>query len=129
MDRSEPVRIGRVDGNLIINPSPMEDSYSDLSLIVVGSRQGIVMVEGGMDRVSEDIVLEAIFKAHDEIMQIVEAQEKLRELAGKPKREVVPPVQDVELIQNIRSEWGEQIDRAITIPAKLERYARSERNL
>lgn len=117
------VRIGRVDGNLIVNPSPLEDTYSDLSLIVVGSRQGIVMVEGGMDRISEDIVLEAIFKAHEEIMNLVEAQEKLREQAGKPKRAVSPPVQDLELIQNIRSEWGEQIDQAITIPAKLERYA------
>jgi polyribonucleotide nucleotidyltransferase len=116
------VRIGRVDGNLIVNPSPLEDTYSDLSLIVVGSRQGIVMVEGGADRLPEEIILEAIFKAHDEIMQVVEAQEKLRDLAGKPKREVSPPVQDVELMQKIRSEWGEQIDRAVSIPAKLERH-------
>ncbi len=115
------VRVGRIDGNLVINPSPLEDSYSDLSLIVVGSRQGIVMVEGGADRISEEVILEAIFKAQDEIMQIVEAQEKLREQAGKPKREITPPVQDEELIEKIRSEWGDQIESAVAIPAKLER--------
>ncbi|MGB6064066.1 MAG: polyribonucleotide nucleotidyltransferase [Desulfomonilaceae bacterium] len=115
------VRVGRIDGNLVINPSPLEDSYSDLSLIVVGSRQGIVMVEGGADRISEEVILEAIFKAQDEIMQIVEAQEKLREQAGKPKREITPPVQDEELIEKIRSEWGGQIESAVAIPAKLER--------
>ncbi len=115
------VRVGRVDGNLIVNPSPLEDSYSDLSLIVVGSHQGIVMVEGGADRISEEVILESIFKAQDEIMQIVEAQEKLREQAGKPKREVTPPVQDEELVQKIRSEWGQQIESAVAIPAKLER--------
>ncbi|MBM3300472.1 MAG: polyribonucleotide nucleotidyltransferase, partial [Deltaproteobacteria bacterium] len=49
------VRVGRVEGNLILNPSPMEEHYSDLSLIVVGSKKGIVMVEGGADRVPEQV--------------------------------------------------------------------------
>ncbi|MBI5249223.1 MAG: polyribonucleotide nucleotidyltransferase [Desulfomonile tiedjei] len=116
------VRVGRVEGNLILNPSTLEDTYSDLNLIVVGSRKGIVMVEGGSDKVDEEVILEAIFKAHDEILKIVEAQEKLRELAGKPKRKVEPPVQDLELIQKIKSEWGERIETAVAIPKKLERH-------
>ena len=85
------VRVGRVDGNLIVNPSPLEETYSDLSLIVVGSRHGIVMVEGGSDQVSEETILEAIFKGYEEILKICEAQEELRANAGKAKREVPPP--------------------------------------
>jgi polyribonucleotide nucleotidyltransferase len=117
------VRVGRVEGNLIINPAPVEDSYSDLNLIIVGSRKGIVMVEGGADRLSEEIILEAIFKAQEEILKILEAQEQLREQAGKPKRAYPPPVEDAELFQKIESQWGERIKQAITIPVKLERYA------
>jgi polyribonucleotide nucleotidyltransferase len=116
------VRIGRVDGNLIINPSPLEDTYSDINLIVVGSRNGIVMVEGGSDRVAEEDILEAIFRGYDEILKIVEAQEKLRELAGKPKREVQPPAVDEELIKRIKEEYGSQIDEALGISAKLQRH-------
>ncbi|MDQ7782375.1 MAG: polyribonucleotide nucleotidyltransferase [Desulfomonilaceae bacterium] len=120
------VRVGRVEGNLIINPSPLEDTYSDLSLIVVGSRKGIVMVEGGADRLPEEIVIEAIFRAHEEILKIVEAQEELREKAGKPKREVSPPVRDEDLIRRIRTELGDKIAQALTIPEKLRRYAALE---
>lgn len=120
------VRVGRVEGNLIINPSPLEDSYSDLSLIVVGSRKGIVMVEGGADRLPEETILEAIYKAYDEVLRIVEAQEKLREEAGKPKRETLPPVRDAELIEKIRTQIGDKIQKALTIPEKLRRYAAIE---
>jgi len=121
------VRVGRVDGNLIVNPAPLEDSYSDLNLIVVGSRKGIVMVEGGADRVSEEVVLEAVFKAYDEILRIVEAQDQLRAQAGKPKRPVPEVVEDAELIARIERETGEQINQALTIPVKLERYAALEK--
>lgn len=120
------VRVGRVEGNLIINPSPLEDSYSDLSLIVVGSPKGIVMVEGGADRLPEEVILEAIFKAYDEISKIIAAQEELREKVGKPKREVTDRDRDTELIERIKSELGERIEQAITIPVKLERYAALE---
>lgn len=117
------VSVGRVEGNLIINPSTIECSYSDLFLVVVGSRDGIVMVEGGADRVSEEVVLEAIFMAYDEIVKIVEAQESLREAAGKPKREITAPVPDAELIEKIKTEWGGKIREAMNVHAKLERHA------
>jgi polyribonucleotide nucleotidyltransferase len=117
------VRIGRVEGNFVINPSPLEDTYSDLNLVVVGSRNGIVMVEGGSDRLSEEIVLEAIFRAYTEILRLVEAQEDLRAKAGKPKREVVPPVSDADLIARIKSEHAARIEQSLKIPKKLERHA------
>jgi polyribonucleotide nucleotidyltransferase len=117
------VRIGRVEGNFVINPSPIEDTYSDLSLVVVGSRKGIVMVEGGSDQLAEDIVLEAIFRAHEEILKIVNAQEELQRAAGKPKRQVIPPAPDQELIANIRTAYGERIRQSMLIPKKLERHS------
>ncbi len=117
------VRVGRVDGNLIVNPSPLEDTYSDLNLIVVGSRNGIVMVEGGANRLPEEVIMDAFFKAHDEIIKIVIAQEELRQKMGKPKRLVPPVTEDVELIQEIRNQWGAKIEEAVTVPGKLERYA------
>jgi polyribonucleotide nucleotidyltransferase len=115
------VRVGRIEGNFVFNPSSLEDTYSDLNLIVVGSRKGIVMVEGGTDRLPEEVILEAIFMAHGEILRIVEAQEELRGLCGKPKREVTPPIEDQELIQSMKDAWGVKIQEAIAIPAKLER--------
>lgn len=117
------VSVGRVEGNLIINPSTIECSYSDLFLVVVGSRDGIVMVEGGADRVSEEVVLEAIFMAYEEIIKIVEAQEDLRAKAGKPKRETTAPVPDAEMVQKIKAEWGGKIREAMNVHAKLERHA------
>lgn len=115
------VRIGRVEGAFIINPTPLEDSYSDLNLIVVGSRKGIVMVEGGADRVPEQVVVDAIYRAYEEVMNIVEAQEKLREVAGKPKREVTPKYRDDDLFNKMNTEWGPRIVQALDISAKLER--------
>lgn len=117
------VRIGRVDGNLIINPSSVEDAYSDLNLIVVGSREGIVMVEGGFDRVSEEAILDAIYIGYEEILKILQAQDELRAQCGKPKRETVAPVEDAELIGRIRQEWGPKIREKLNIGAKLERRA------
>jgi len=114
------VRVGRVDGNLIVNPSPLEDTYSDLNLIVVGSREGIVMVEGGCNRLPEEVIMEAIFKAHAEILKIVQAQDDLREKAGRPKREVPAVFEDIELIQKLRTDWGDTIAQAIPMPGKIE---------
>jgi polyribonucleotide nucleotidyltransferase len=116
------VRIGRVEGNFVINPSPIEDSYSDLSLVVVGSRNGIVMVEGGSDQLAEEVVLEAIFEAYNEVLKIVAAQEELQSKAGKQKRVVIPPEADLELIGKIKNEFSERIRNALVIPQKHERH-------
>jgi len=115
------VRIGRVEGAFIINPTSLEDTYSDLNLIVVGSRQGIVMVEGGADRVPEQVVVDAIYRAYEEVLNLVEAQEKLREIAGKPKREVTPKYRDDDLFNKMKTDWGPRINEALNISAKLDR--------
>jgi polyribonucleotide nucleotidyltransferase len=80
------VRIGRVDGNFVVNPTlPVVEEESTLDLIVVGTKDALTMIEAGCDEIPEDEMLEAFELAHAEIVKICEAQEDLREQAGKPK--------------------------------------------
>jgi polyribonucleotide nucleotidyltransferase len=79
------VRIGIVDGELAVNPTLQEVEESELDLIVVGTAEGLTMVEAGADEVPEDRLLEALDLAHREIKKLCEAQEELRRQAGKPK--------------------------------------------
>jgi polyribonucleotide nucleotidyltransferase len=80
------VRIGMIDGNLVVNPTlrEVEDS-STLDLIVVGTKEALTMVEAGADQIPEDTILEAFELAHGEIAKLCEAQEDLRRQAGKAK--------------------------------------------
>ncbi len=79
------VRIGLVEGELVVNPSLEATDESELDLIVVGTKDGLTMVEAGANQVPEDLLLEALEKAHRKIVKLCEAQEELREKAGKPK--------------------------------------------
>jgi polyribonucleotide nucleotidyltransferase len=80
------VRIGRVDGQLVVNPTlPVVEEESTLDLIVVGTKEALTMIEAGADEIPEDEMLEAFELAHGEIVKICEAQEELRSRAGKPK--------------------------------------------
>jgi polyribonucleotide nucleotidyltransferase len=80
------VRIGRIDGELVVNPTLQETwEESALDLIVVGTKDGLTMVEAGADEVPEDVLLEALELAHAEIRKLCEAQEDLRRQVGKPK--------------------------------------------
>src|ERR687888_2716996 len=79
------VRIGRIDGELVVNPTLPDLEESALDLIVVGTKEGLTMVEAGADEVPEDTLLEALELAHREIVTLCEAQEELRRQIGKPK--------------------------------------------
>ncbi|MHB1242701.1 MAG: polyribonucleotide nucleotidyltransferase, partial [Gaiellaceae bacterium] len=80
------VRVGRIDGQLILNPTHEENfEESAMDLIVVGTKDGLTMVEAGADEVPEDVLLEALALAHEEIKKLCEAQEDLRRQAGKAK--------------------------------------------
>ena len=80
------VRIGRVDGEFVVNPTlPVVEEESTLDLIVVGSKDALTMIEAGADEIPEDEILEAFELAHREIVKICEAQEDLRRQVGKPK--------------------------------------------
>jgi polyribonucleotide nucleotidyltransferase len=80
------VRVGRIDGQLVANPTLSQMAESDINIIVAGSRTGVVMVEGGGDVVSEKDMLEAIFFGHEAIQPIIDIQEQLKAEMGKPKR-------------------------------------------
>jgi polyribonucleotide nucleotidyltransferase len=80
------VRIGRIDGELVVNPTLQQNwEETSLDLIVVGTNDGLTMVEAGADEVPEDVLLEALELAHGEIRKLCEAQEDLRRQAGKAK--------------------------------------------
>jgi len=80
------VRMGLLEGNLVVNPTLEETEHSsDLDLIVVGTKEGLTMVEAGANRVPENVILEALDVAHREIVKLCEAQEELRARAGKEK--------------------------------------------
>jgi polyribonucleotide nucleotidyltransferase len=80
------VRVGQIDGQLVLNPTlPESAEESKFDLIVVGTKDGLTMVEAGADEVTEEVLLEALDLAHAEIKKLCEAQEDLRRQAGKPK--------------------------------------------
>src|SRR5438552_18293315 len=85
------VRVGLVNGSLVVNPTYAEMAESLLNIMVVGTAEGIVMVESGAKEISEDRVLEAIEFAHEQIKKICAAITDLAGKAGKKKREVAPP--------------------------------------
>ncbi len=115
------VRIGKLDGDFVINPE--EESLEDLEmdLIVSGSEEAILMVECGASGVSEAEVLDALDIAHGEIRKIVGTIEELRSVAGKEKLEVDEPAVDAELVERIRASHGTKLDEATQIPEKLAR--------
>ncbi len=118
------VRVGRIDGELIVNPTLAQQEESDINIIVAGSKTGVVMVEGGADVVGEKDMLEAIFFGHRELQPLIELQEKLREAAGKPKREFLPPEKDPGLVEKLAAEATDAIREAVLTPAKVERNAK-----
>ena len=118
------VRVGRIDGELVINPSITLWEKADINIIVAGSKTGIVMVEGGAKIVKEADMLEAIYFGHREMQPIIELQEKLRQEAGKPKRDFQPPEMDPELSAKMESELGQTIRQATVIADKIDRNNR-----
>jgi polyribonucleotide nucleotidyltransferase len=125
------VRVGRVDGKLLINPTPDDLEHSDIALVVAAQPDSIVMLEGGAQIVDEEAILEALFFAHEEMRPIFELQEQLRSLAGKPKREFTPKVLDPELLEAMRGRVASDLDDALKIVGKKERstatYSLSDR--
>ena len=118
------VQIGRVDGEWIINPSYEQGEESDVDLVVAGGRQGIAMVEGGSDIVSEDELLEAIFYGYEQLQPILDLQDELRREVGKPKVTVEPYYAPEELEKRFRDEVGKDLEEAWSLPGKMDRHDR-----
>ncbi len=117
------VKVGRVDGKLIANPSVEQLKLSDLEIVVAAGKDAIFMVEGEADFVSEEDLLEAVFFAKDAVQGILVAQEELARQVGTAKREVAPLVVDEELKAKVQELAFDRIAQAFKIKAKQERYA------
>jgi polyribonucleotide nucleotidyltransferase len=116
------VRVGRIDGQFVANPTISQAAESDINIIIAGSRTGVVMVEGGGDVVSEADMLEAIFFGHKAIQPIIDIQEQLKAEIGKPKRVFTPPEKDPALVAMIQEKATAPLREVLTIPEKMKRY-------
>lgn len=115
------VRVGRVDGKFIINPTLEQAAVSEMNVAVAGTKEAILMVEAGAKEVSEQVVLDAILFGHEEIKKLVAFQEQIQAEVGKPKMEFTPYVPPEALSKEIM-EYGEpKIHDALMDPDKLHR--------
>jgi len=115
-------RVARVNGELLINPLQSQLETADLNIIVAGSRNAVVMVEGGANEVRESDLLEAIFFAHREIQPLLDIQEELKAALGKPKREPAPVERDEDFIALVKERYFARVKESLQTPAKLERH-------
>jgi polyribonucleotide nucleotidyltransferase len=113
------VRVGRVDGRLIANPTLSQLAESDINLIVAGNRTGIVMVEAGGLFVSESEMIEAIFYGHEAMQPMLDMQEELKSAIGKSKREIPPEPVDEELHKKIVELGNPLLREVITTADKM----------
>ena len=117
------INIGRIDNELIINPSIEEQEKSDLDLTVAGTKDAINMVEAGADEVTEDTMLEAIMFAHKEVVRLVEFQEEIVAKVGQEKSDIVVLEIDADIRANVENLAKEKLLTAIQVE---EKHAREE---
>jgi polyribonucleotide nucleotidyltransferase len=116
------VRVGRVDGQFVVNPTLAAIEASDLNFVVACSRDAIVMVEGGAKELPEQVVIDALLFAHREAQPLLDLQEKIRAAVGKAKREFTPPQKDEALGARVSEMASGRVSEAMAIPVKQERY-------
>lgn len=115
------VRVGRVDGEWVINPTHSQRAESDLDLVYVGNKTDVIMIEGAADELPEADFVSALHFAQQNVQKLISLQEELIQLAGKPKR-VVPLVEVAdELLEVAYAVAGDKIEEALYTPGKLAR--------
>ena len=117
------VRVGRVEGEFVANPTHAQMESSDLDLVYVGNEKNMIMFEGSADELPEADFLAALKFGQESIAPVIAAQKELREAVGKPKREFTPRVVEAEVQAEAESIIGDRITDALLIQAKLEREA------
>jgi len=118
------VRIGRIDGEFVINPTHQQQSISDLDLVIAGVDEGIVMVEGSAREVPEQVLVEGLEIGHGVIREIIALQRDLQETAGKPKLPITVDDIDAQLVQRVRELAVPRVREAIRIAEKQARQRR-----
>ena len=115
------VRMGRVNGEFVVNPTKAQLEETDLNVVVAGTKDAILMVEGGAQEVPEEVLLEVIMAAHEEIKKIVAFQEEFQPKVGKVKREF--PNKDVpkEIVAAVKAFAHDKLDAAVRCADKQQR--------
>lgn len=116
------VKVGRVNGKFVINPTPDELEISELELTVAGTKSAINMVESSAKQVEEDIMLEALMYGHKAIKELIKFQEKIIKEIGKEKMEYETLTPDSELVDRITKLISKKMDKALRIKDKLKKY-------
>lgn len=118
------VQVARINGEYVLNPTAAQLETSDMDVIVAGTRNGILMVEGEAKFISEDDALKALKLGHSSIMPILDSIEQLRQLAGnKPKRNFTPPKIDENFEREVTAFLEPKLNASMRIREKLARYA------
>src|SRR6185503_14489245 len=107
------VRVGRVNGEFVINPTYEERANTTVNIMVVGHKDGIVMIESGAKEETEDVILAAIEFGHEEIKKICSAIEELVSKAGKQKRSFNAPMFDEEFYNSLVAKVGDRLKDAL----------------
>ncbi len=121
------VKVGRVDGKFVINPTVAEAAVSDIDLTVAGTKDAINMVEAGSKEVSEEDMLEALMFGHEAIKELVKFQEEIIAEIGEEKMEYEVLEIEEELKNEVKELVTEKLDAALRIKEKLEKYAAIEK--
>lgn len=116
------VKVGRVDGKFIINPTPEELEVSELELTVAGTKDAINMVESSAKQVSEEIMLEALMFGHKAVKELIKFEEKIIKEIGEEKMEYETLTPDKELVERIQKLITKKMDKALRIKDKLKKY-------
>ncbi len=118
------VKVGRVNGELIANPSVAQMEVSDIDLTVAGTSKALNMVEAGAKEVSEEDMLAALMFGHEQIKKLCAFQEEIVAACGKEKREIELYAVDEEINSVVRTNFESKIREAVSIKEKLERYGK-----
>lgn len=117
-------KVGRINGELVANPTVAQMEESDIDLTVAGTAQALNMVEAGAKEVSEEDMLAALMFGHEQIKKLCAFQEEIVASCGKEKREIELYAVDETIDREVRSNFEAQIRAAVSIKEKLERYGK-----
>jgi len=119
------VRVGYIDGELVVNPVVSQMEHSALNLRLAGTANALLMVEAGANEVSEEMMVEALRRGHEAIQDLIRVQNEMREAVGKPKRTYTPYVLPDGLCETVRQQVGDRLPEAIYgATSKKDRYER-----
>lgn len=118
------VKVGRINGELVANPTVAQMEESDIDLTVAGTAQALNMVEAGAKEVSEEDMLAALMFGHEQIKKLCAFQEEIVAACGKEKREIELYAVDETIDSEVRANFEAQIRAAVSIKEKLERYGK-----